>query len=53
MGSISRTQAGTMSDFGVDGKLTRHLNVYVWTADPHFALLKEVTFTLMARAKQE
>lgn len=47
------TQEGTMSGFGADSKLARHRNVCVCIADPHFALLKEVTFTLMATAQQE
>lgn len=53
MGSISWTWAGTMSGFGAVSKLACHLNVCVWIADPHFALLKEATFPLIARAKQE
>lgn len=39
--------------FGTDSKLTHYLNICVWLADPHFALLNQVTFTLMAREKQE
>lgn len=51
--SISLTQAGTMSGFGADSRPACHMNVHIWIDDPHFALLKKVTFTSMATENQE
>lgn len=53
MGSISLTQAGTMSGFVADSRLACHRDVCVWTDDPDFAVLKKVTFTSTATDDQD
>lgn len=53
IGSISLTQAGTVSSFGADSRLVCQMDVPVWIRDFHFAVLKKVTFISTATDNQE
>lgn len=52
-GGLFYLQSGTTFGFGADSKLTHHLDMCVWIADPHFAFLNEMIFSLMSKTKQE